>query len=95
MGFLNADISEGTDPAKSNNSKELMFYDYCFFTHGFKFQNFVCIGCHDLMILCLNLSDIAIITVKNVDYCCIFYDINKSEAIILIENPVLHDRGYI
>ena len=29
--------------------------------------------------LCLNLGDIAIIIVKNVDYCCIIYDISKSE----------------
>ena len=27
---------------------------------------------------CLNISDIAIITVKNVDYCYIMYSINKS-----------------
>ena len=33
-----------------------------FFNHGFKFQDSVCNGCHDLTMLCLNLSDIAIIT---------------------------------
>ena len=44
--------------------------------------------------LCLNISDIAIITVKNVDYHCIIYNISKSEAINLLENSVLKDRGY-
>ena len=44
--------------------------------------------------LCLNISDIAIITVKNVDYRCIIYNISKSEAINLLENSVLKDRGY-
>ena len=37
-------------------------------------------SCHDLTMLCLNLSDIAIITVKGDDYCCIINDISKSDA---------------
>ena len=45
--------------------------------------------------LSVNISEIAIITVKNVDYRCIMYNINKSEAINLLENYVLEDRGYI
>ena len=40
------------------------------------------------------ISDIAIITVKNVDYRCIMYSINKSEAIPFLENSVLGDCGY-
>ena len=52
-------------------------------------------GCHDLTILCPNLSDIAVISVKNVDYRCIIHNISKSEAINLLENSVLEDRGYI
>ena len=38
--------------------------------------------------LCLNISGIAIITVKNVDYCCIIHNISKSGAINLLENSV-------
>ena len=45
--------------------------------------------------LSVNISDIAIITVKNVDYRCIIHNISKSEAINLLENSVLEDRGYI
>ena len=33
------DLSKGIDLAKSNNSKECMICHYCFFNHGFKFQN--------------------------------------------------------
>ena len=39
---------------------------------------------------CLNINDIAIITVKNVDYCCIIHN-SKSEAINLLENSMLED----
>ena len=89
------DISEGTDLAKSNNSKECMICHYFFFNRRFEFQYSVCNGCHDLSILCLNISDIATITVKNVDYRCIIHNISKSEAINLLENPVLKDCGCI
>ena len=63
------DISEAINPAKSN-SKKCMVCHYWFYNHGFKFQESVCNGSHNL-ILCLNISNIAIVTVKNVDYCCI------------------------
>ena len=48
-----------------------------------------------VMIWCLNISDITIVTVKNVDYRCIIYNISKYEAISLLENSVLEDRGYL
>ena len=51
--------------------------------------------CHDLTMLSVSISDIAIITVKNVDYCCIIYNISKSKAINLLENSFLEDRWYI
>ena len=45
--------------------------------------------------LCINIGNIAIITVKNVDYRCIMHDISRSEAIHLLENYVLDNRRYI
>ena len=51
------------------------------FNHGFKFQ--------DLAMLSVNISDIAIISIKNIDYCCIIHNISKSKAINWIENSVL------
>ena len=38
------------DLTKSNKSKECMIYRYWFFNHGFKLQDSVCNGCHDLTI---------------------------------------------
>ena len=55
----------------------------------------ICNGCHNLSMLCLNISDIANITVKSVDYRCIMYNITKSEATYLLENSVLEDLGYL
>ena len=62
--------------------------------HGFKFPNFVCNCCHDLAMLCLFISDIAITTLKDVDYHCIIHDTNKSETIHLLNNSVFHNGGY-
>ena len=75
------DISKGTDPTKSNISKECMICDYWFFNHGFKFQDSVCNVCLDLTMLIFNIRDITIITVTNVDYCCIIHSISKSDTI--------------
>ena len=92
------DISKEIDLAKGNSSKECMISPYWFFNHEFKFQNSVCNGCHDLIMLGVNVSDIAIITIKNVDYHCIIHNINninKSEEINLLKNSVLEDCEYI
>ena len=64
------------------------------FNHGFKFQHFICNGCNNLTLLSVNISDIAIITIKSVSYCCIIHDISKSGPINLLKNSVLEDRGY-
>ena len=48
-----------------------------------------------VVMICVNRSDIAILTVKDVEYRCISYNISKSEAIILLKNSVLEDRGYL
>ena len=51
---------------------------YWFFNHGFKFQNSICNGCHDLAMLSVNISDIAIVTVKNVVYHCSKFEVIKK-----------------
>ena len=89
LSYNRIDSSEGIDVAKSNKNH------YWLFNYGFKSQDPICNGCHDLIMLCFNLSDIVIITVKNVDYHCSFYDISKSEVNHLLKNSVLEDRGYI
>ena len=75
-------LSEGIYLTKNNNSKECIVFHYWYFNHGFNFQSSVYNGCHDLTMLCLNLNDIAFITVKGVDYRRIIHDISESDLII-------------
>ena len=89
------DITEAIDVAKSNNSKECMVCHYLYFFRRFKFQSSVCNDCHDLTMLCPGLKDVAIITVRGVDYHCVIYDVSKSKAIHLLENSILENCGYI
>ena len=89
------EISEGIDQTKINRSKECMICHYRFFNHGFKFEDSVCNGCYDLTMLSVNISDIAVITVKNIDYRCVIHNISKSETINLSESSVHEHRGYI
>ena len=68
-----------------------MICHYWFFNHGLKFQDSVCNGCHVFTKLSVTISDIPIITIKNVDYRCIIHNISKSETINLLENSVLEN----
>ena len=77
------DMSKGTDLARSDSSKECMICNYWFYNRGFKFQDSVCTGSHVLTVLSVNISAIAIITTKNIDYHCIVNNISKYEAINL------------
>ena len=58
-----------------------MICHYRFLSHGFKFQDSVCNGCHGLTVLTFDIRNIAIITIKNVDYHCIIHNISRSKAI--------------
>ena len=88
-------LREGIDPAEGNNSKEYMVCYYWFFNNGLRFQDSVCNGCHNLTLLCRNISDIAIIIFKGINYCYIIHHISKSDAIPLLQNYVLDTRSYI
>ena len=68
-----------------------MICHYWSFNHGFKFQDYVCNGSHNLTMLNVNISYIAIITVKNVYYRYIIHSISKSEASNLLGNSVVED----
>ena len=52
-------MRKGIDLAKSINSKECMICHYWIFNHGFKFEDSVYNGCHNLTMSSLNASDIA------------------------------------
>ena len=64
-----------------------------FLNYSFKFQPIVCNRCHDLLMMSIILSDIAILNIKGSDYCCIISLIIKSEAINLMQNADLTEKS--
>ena len=68
------DISEGNgvNVNKTRASKECDIYHYWYFlNYSFKFQLYIGNRCHDLLMMSINLIDIAILNIKNFDYFCI------------------------
>ena len=63
---------------KQANSKECDICHYWYFLiKGFKFQPNICNGCHDLLMISMNLSNIAISNIKGSGYRCIINGISE------------------
>ena len=82
------DVFEGIDINKTNASKECDICHFWYFSNKwFKFQPYVCNRCHDLLMMYMNLSYIAILKTKSAGYCCIKSEkpncCSKSEDITL------------
>ena len=59
------DVSEGLDVNKTSALKECDICHYWYFlNYSFKFQPNVCNRCHDLLMMSMNLSDIAVLNIK-------------------------------
>ena len=67
------DVSKRIDVNKTSASKECDICHYwCFLNYSFKFQPNVCNRCHYLLMIWINLSNIAILNIKGSDYCCVY-----------------------
>ena len=87
-------VSEGTDVNKTSRSKECDICHYWYFLNkGFKFKPYISNRSHVLKMMSMNLSDIAILKIKNIDYCCIITGISKNEAIQLLQSIDLTEKN--
>ena len=90
------DISEGTDINKTNKSKECMLCHYWYFRDvGYKFQIYLCNGCHAVSTIAYDLKNIAILSAKGIDYRCILRNISRDEVINRLSRYVLEDKGVL
>ena len=91
--YCGIDVSEGIDVNKTSESKKCDICHYWYFLDkGFKFQPNVYNVCHDVLIMSMNLSDIAILNNKSAVFRCIISDITKSESINLMQNITLTEK---
>ena len=92
--FGRIDVSEGTDVNKTSTSKECDICHYWYFLeYGFEFQPNVYNRCHNLLMMSMNLSDTAILNIKDSDSRCIINLISKNEAINLKQNADLTEKN--
>ena len=94
--YERVDISEGIDINKLNKPKECMIYHYwCFKNSGYKHEPYVCNECHDLSVMVYDLNDFMILNIKGVDYRCYVFNMSKNDAIKLLRNSVLDNKGVL
>ena len=66
--FDRIDFFEGIDVDKTSESKKCNICHYWYFLDKkLKFQPDVCNGCHDVIMMSMNLSDIAVLNIKCAD----------------------------
>ena len=69
LQYEKIDASERIDINKTSSSKECELCHYWFFKDvGFKFEEHVCNGCHDLLTMAHLLENIAILSVKGATF---------------------------
>ena len=77
-------VFKGIGINNTSASKEVdIFHYWCLLSKGLRFQRDVCNGCHVLLMMCMKLSDIAILNIHGSDYRRIISVISKREAIKL------------
>ena len=77
-------------------SVKCMICNYYYFKDiGFKYQPYVCNGCHDFSMTVQNLSDFFVVIIKNVDYRVYITGVDKKAAVFILKNSDLSDKGVL
>ena len=96
LQYHKIDVSEGIDVNKTGTSKECELCHYWFFKDiGFKFEEYVCSKCHDLLTMAYFLKNAVILSAKGVTFRCILMSICKNEGLQRLDNSVRHDKGVL
>ena len=94
LHYNRINVSEGIDVNKMSESKECDICHYWFFLDKeFKFHPDICNDLHDVLMMSMNLSDMAILNIHGADYRCIISAISKCGAINLIQNIDLTEKS--
>ena len=93
LEYERIDISEEIDVNKTNLSKECDICHYWYFKDiGFKYEPYLCNGCHDLMQKAIGFNNIAIVYIKGSAYRIHFWYLNKDDTINIMNGSILHDK---
>ena len=91
--YSRIDVSQGIDVIKISKTKE---YDICHYWYfkdiGFKYEPYLCNGCHDLMQKAMSFNNTAIVYVKGSAYRIHFWYMSKDDAINIMDGFNLVDK---
>ena len=87
------EISEGIDVNKINASKGCDICHYCYFKDtGFKYEPYLCNGCHDLMQEAMSFNEIVVVYGKESACRMHFWYMSKNDAVSIMNNSNLVDK---
>ena len=62
---------------------------------GFKLEEHVCNGCHDLLTVAYGLQNVAILSTKEATFISLLMGISENEALKKLNNSVRYERGVL
>ena len=93
LEYERIDISEGIDVDKTNLPKESDICRYWYFKDiGFKYEPYLCNGCHDLMSKAMSFNNVAIIYVKGNAYRINFWYMSTDDPINIMNGSNTVDK---
>ena len=97
LEYERIDVSEVIGVNKTNLSKELDICHYWYFKDiGFKYERYLCNGCHDLMQKAMSFNNIAIVNIKGSAYRIHFWYMGKVDSInIMNSSSLVNKRGVL
>ena len=97
LEYERIDVSEGIDVNKTNWSKECDICHYWYFKDvGFKYEPYLCNGCHNLMQEAMGFNNIAIVHIKENAYRIHFWYMNIDDAINMMNGSnLVHKRDLL
>ena len=96
LQYEKIDTSKGINVNKTSAWKECELCHYWFFKEvGFKFEEHVCNGCLNLLMMAYSLKDIAIFSAKGATFGCLLIGASKNGALKKLNNSVTYNRGVL
>ena len=87
-------LKELISVSQINQKSDICHYWY-FKDIGFKDESHVCNKCHDLLMVVYDLKNVMILNIKDVDYRCHVFNMSGSDAINLLNNSWLNNKGVL
>ena len=96
LEYEKIDVSAGIDVNRPSKTKKCDICHYWYFLDkNVDYEPYLCNGYHDLMQKAINFNDVAVVSIKGSDYKIHFWYMSKNNAINLLNNSVLDNKGVL